>query len=148
MLEANSRCPRQIPDEAFNVFSAGLTPASSSVERTMAGVMRLIAKAFGAKRQDKSSMTNRTVRLTNSNRSPQTRVEQVAAAMLSDKDQIPLSELAEQLAESLYRDELRYGGWAVDVGLLGSSVFVADALQELQAGDGDLWKIVEADEEQ
>jgi hypothetical protein len=65
--------------------------------------------------------------------------------MLSDKDQIPLSELAEQLAESLYRDELRYGGWAVDVGLLGSSVFVADALQELQAGDGDLWKIVETE---
>jgi hypothetical protein len=52
------------------------------------------------------------------------------------------------LAESLYRHELRYGGWAVDVGLLGSSVFVADALQELQAGDGDLWKIVETDEEQ
>jgi hypothetical protein len=114
----------------------------------MAGVMRLIANAFGAKRENKSAMTNRNVRLTNSNRSPQTRVEQVAAAMLSDKDLIPLSELAEQLAESLYRDELRYGGWAIDVGLLGSSVFVADALQELQAGDGDLWKIVETDEKQ
>ena len=114
----------------------------------MAGVMRLIANAFGAKRENKSAMTNRNVRLTNSHRSPQTRVELIAAAMLSDKDLIPLSELAEQLAESLYRDELRYGGWAVDVGLLGSSMFVADALQELRAGDGDLWKIVEADEEQ
>ena len=114
----------------------------------MAGVIRLIANAFGAKRQSKSAMSNRKVRRTNSNRSPQTRVEQVAAAMLSHKDQIPLSELAEQLAESLYRDELRYGGWAVDVGLLGSSVFIADALQELQAGDGDLWKIVKSDEEQ
>jgi hypothetical protein len=113
----------------------------------MAGVMRLIANAFGAKRESKSAMTNRKVRLNNSNRSPQTRVEQIAAAMLSDKDLIPLSELAEQLAESLYRDELRYGGWAVDVGLLGSGMFVADALQELRAGDGDLWKIVEADEE-
>ena len=114
----------------------------------MAGVMRLISKAFGAKREDQSSMTNRKVRLTNANRSPQTRVEQIAAAILSDKDHIPLIELAEQLAERLYRDELRYGGWAVDVGLLGSSAFVADVLQELQAGDGDLWRIVEVDEEQ
>jgi hypothetical protein len=62
-----------------------------------------------------------------------------------DKEQIPLSELAEQLAESLYRDELRHGGWAVDLGLLGSNVFVADALQELQAGDGGLWTIIESD---
>jgi hypothetical protein len=113
----------------------------------MAGVMRLIANAFGAKRESKSAMTNRKVRLTHSNRSPQTRVEQIAAAMLSDRDLIPLSELAEQLAEGLYRDELRYGGWAVDVGLLGASMFVADAVHELRAGDGDLSRIVEADEE-
>jgi hypothetical protein len=88
------------------------------------------------------------VRLGNLNRSPRTQVERIAAALLSNKRQIPLSELAEQLAESLYRDELRHGGWAVDLGLLGSSVFVADALQELQAGDGDLWKIVDSDENQ
>ena len=114
----------------------------------MAGVMRLIASAFGAKQDSISAITNRKVRLANSNRSPQTPVEQIAAAMLSSKDLIPLGELAEQLAESLYREELRYGGWTVDVGLLGSSMFVADAVQELRAGDGDLWKIVEADEEQ
>ena len=113
----------------------------------MAGVMRLIANALGAKPEAKSTMPNRKVRLTSSNRAPQTRVEQIAAAMLSDKDSVCLSELAEQLAETLYRDELRYGGWAIDVGLLGSSMFVADTLQELSAGDGDLWKIVEADKE-
>jgi hypothetical protein len=105
-----------------------------------------MGKAFGPKREGKSSVINSSVRLTHSNRSPQTRVEHIAAAMLSHKDQIPLSELVEQLAETLYRDELRYGGWAVDVGLVGSSVFVADALQELRAGDGDLWKISEEDE--
>jgi hypothetical protein len=114
----------------------------------MAGVMELISKIFRGKRQGGPSMTNRKVRLSNLKRSPRTQVERIAAAMLSHNQQIPLSELAEQLAESLYRDELRHGGWAVDVGLLGSSVFVADILQQLQAGDGDLWKIVDSDEDQ
>jgi hypothetical protein len=56
---------------------------------------------------------------------PQTRFGNLAVS--GDKDQIPLSELAEQLAEDLYRNELRYGGWAIDVGLLGSNLFVDDA---------------------
>jgi hypothetical protein len=93
-------------------------------------------------------MTNRKVRFGNVNRPPRTQAKRIAAAMLTYNQQIPLSEVAEQLAESLYRDELRHGGWAVDIGLLGSSVFVADALQQLQTGDGDLWKIVDSDEDQ
>ena len=114
----------------------------------MAGVMALISTMFLGKRQSESSMTNRQVRLSRLNRSARTPLEGIAAAMLSRNQQIPLGELAEQLAESLYRDELRHGGWAVDVGLLGSSVFVADVLQQLQAGDGDLWKIVDSDDDQ
>ena len=90
--------------------------------------------------QGESSMTNYIARHHVTCFQPE-RVERMAAAMLSDKEQIPLSELAEQLAESLYRDELRHGGWAVDVGLLGPNVFIADALQELQSGGGDLGKI-------
>ena len=90
--------------------------------------------------QGESSMTNYIAR-PHANLFQHEGVERIAAAMLSDKEQIPSSELAEQLAESLYRDELRHGGWAVDVGMLGPNVFIADALQDLQSGDGDLGKI-------
>jgi hypothetical protein len=90
--------------------------------------------------QGESSMTNYIARHHVTCFRPQ-RVEPMAAAMLSDKEQIPLGELAEQLAESLYRDELRHGRWAVDVGLLRPNVFIADVLQELQSGGGDLGKI-------
>jgi hypothetical protein len=114
----------------------------------MTGVMELISTIFLGKRQSESSMTNRNVRLSRFNRSARTPLEGNAAAVLSHNQQIPLGELAEQLAESLYRDELRHGGWAVDIGLLGSRLFVADALQQLQAGDGDLWKIFDSDDDQ
>ena len=93
-------------------------------------------------------MTNRKVGLSRLNSSARTPVDGIAAAMLSRNQQIPLCELAAQLAESLYRDELRHGGWVVDIGLLGSSVSVAVALQQLQTGDGDLWKIADSDEDQ
>ncbi len=103
--------------------------------------MRLIKRFLGAfNPRDESSMINYIARHHVNFFRPE-RVERTAAAMLSDKEQIPLSELAEQLAESLYRDELRHGGWAVDVGLLGPNVFIADALQELRSGGGDPRKI-------
>jgi hypothetical protein len=93
-------------------------------------------------------MTNRKVGLSRLYSSARTPVDGIAAAMLSRNQQIPLCEFAAQLAERLYRDELRHGGWVVDIGLLGSSVSVDVALQQLQTGDGDLWKIVDSDEDQ
>jgi hypothetical protein len=114
----------------------------------MASIMELNSTMFLGKRQSESSMTNRKVRLSRLNRSARTPFAGIAAAMLNHNQQIPLCELADQLAESLYRDELRHGGWVVDVGLLGSSVFVADALQQLQGDDADLWKIVHSDGDQ
>jgi hypothetical protein len=125
-----------------------LKATSGKRRRTMAGVMELISKIFRGKRQGESSMTNRKIRFDNVNRPPRTQAERIAAAMLTDNQQIHLSELAEQLAERLYRDELRHGGWAVDFGLLGPNVFVADALRLLRAGDRDLWKIIASDEDQ
>lgn len=102
---------------------------------------RLIKRFLGVfNRQGESSMTNYSARH-HVNFFRHERIERMSAAMLSDKEQLPLSELAEQLAESLYRDELRHGGWAVEFGVLGPNVFIADAFQELQSGDGDLWKI-------
>lgn len=114
----------------------------------MASIRELLSTMFLGKCQSESSMTNPKLRLSRLNRSARTPLEGIAAAMLSRNQQIPLCELAEQLAESLYRDELRHGGWAVDVGLLGSSVFDAAALQQLQPGAGDLWKIVDSDDDQ
>jgi hypothetical protein len=68
-------------------------------------------------------------------------VDSIAVSSLPEREQMPVSELAEHLAEKLYRDELRHGGWAVDLGLLGPNVFVAEALQALRVCNGDVRKI-------
>ena len=113
----------------------------------MAGLIKRILKdAFMAQPNSDSSITAKTkVCLAVFQRHPQTRVEEIAVAMLVREEQVPLNELAALLAENLYRDELRNGGWVADLGLLGSSVFVADALHEINAGDRGLWNIVRSE---
>lgn len=105
----------------------------------MAGVVKLISQAFGPEPYRESSPTgSRNVRLVDSNCSAETRAGQITLARLSGKEEVPLRELAERLAEKLYRDELRHGGWAVDLGLLGPKVFSGAALHEIEAGNGVL----------
>jgi hypothetical protein len=129
------------------IFATGFTAASvTDGEYTMARLIRILQNACGVQRTGESLITEKAkVYLGTSDHCPQTRVEEIVVSMLSTKQQIPLSELAEQLAEALYRDELRNGGWVADLGLLGSGAFVADALHEINTGDGRLWNVVGSD---
>jgi hypothetical protein len=113
----------------------------------MAGLIKQILKGALATRPNSVSSVSAKpgVSLAPFHRPARTRVEQIAVAVLVREEEVPLSELAALLAEALYRDELRNGGWAADLGLLGSGVFLADALHEIKAGDGCLWNIVRSD---
>jgi hypothetical protein len=54
---------------------------------------------------------------------------------------MPLENLLALAAEVLYCAELRAGAWAVDVGLFGSGLFVAEARRAVETGAGELWQI-------
>ena len=82
-----------------------------------------------------------SVRLRNpAPRPPATDVESFAVDLLA-KEAMTFGELVSRVAALLYRKELRAGAWAVDIGLFGSSLFIADALRGLEAGSGELWEV-------
>ena len=70
-----------------------------------------------------------------------TAAESVVVELLAHAEEIPLETLVARVAEALYREELRAGAWAVDVGLFGRGLFAAEARQVLTSGDGELWEI-------
>ena len=74
-------------------------------------------------------------------RVPATEVEVFVVAMLERETEMPFGELVTQVAECLYRKELRGGGWLLDLGLFGSRLFVADAKRALAGGIGKLWSL-------
>jgi hypothetical protein len=69
----------------------------------------------------------------------------LVVATLKRKGAISLDRLVEQVAFDLYREELRAGGWILDLGVFGSAPFVSDAARELEAGHGILWEIEAAE---
>ena len=79
-------------------------------------------------------------------RPPASPVEQLATSILKARGCLPLDELVEHVAEELYHEESRYS-WPLDLGLLGSKLFVPSVAKEIETGNGSLWKIqeVEAD---
>ena len=86
--------------------------------------------------------TGLKVRLRQStNRRRATAAESVVVEALSHAEEMPLETLVALVAEALYHEELRGGAWVMDLGLLGSGLFVAEARRTLQAGDGELWDI-------
>ncbi len=52
-----------------------------------------------------------------------------------------LRRLVDRVARALYRDELRRGGSAVDIGFIGSALFRSDARRAVQDAIGALWTI-------
>ena len=74
-------------------------------------------------------------------RRPATAAESTVVNLLARGEDLPLETLLALVAEALYREELRAGAWAVDAGLFGSSLFVAEARRAVEAGDGELWQI-------
>jgi hypothetical protein len=75
------------------------------------------------------------------NRRRATAAEIVVVELLSHAEEMPLETVVALVAEDLYHEELRAGAWAVDVGLFGSGLFVAEARRTLKAGEGELWDI-------
>ena len=70
-----------------------------------------------------------------------TPIERLAVSNLRREGVISLQLLVERVATELYREELRKGAWALDIGLFGSKLFVADVMSAIKARNGTLWQI-------
>ena len=80
------------------------------------------------------------VRLDQPSRSPESTVELLATSILKTVGSLPFDRLVECIADEIYRQELRYA-WVLDIGLFGSRLFVPSVAQEIETGNGSLWKI-------
>ncbi|MBI4247552.1 MAG: hypothetical protein HY614_10250 [Candidatus Rokubacteria bacterium] len=74
-------------------------------------------------------------------RLPTSEIERLAAGRLARDSSVAFDVLAAHVAAEIYRRALQRGGWVVDLGLVGSSVFVPDVVRELEAAAGVLWTI-------
>ncbi len=71
--------------------------------------------------------------------------ERLVTAMLRRDGGLPLATVVERIADALYREALRHGAWAADIGVLGPGAFAAEVVRELEARRGVLWTIEPAD---
>jgi hypothetical protein len=74
-------------------------------------------------------------------RSPSHLAERRAVALLRRTGPLPLRILLDRVAHDLYCDELGRGGWAADIGCIGTSVFRVDAARVVEAAAELLWTI-------
>jgi hypothetical protein len=81
------------------------------------------------------------VRLEHCSREPSTPVERLALAILRREGPTPLHVLVKRVASGLFEDELAGGARVLDLGILGSTLFVPDATAGIQAANGVLWQI-------
>ena len=84
------------------------------------------------------------LRLDQPARAAETVVERLATSILRSEQSVPLRRLVERIADELYRQELKYA-WVLDIGVLGSKIFVPGVAKEIEKGNGSLWKISEPD---
>ena len=75
-------------------------------------------------------------------RPPATAIERAILGVLSESGEAPSEILVTRVAAELYREEIRHGAWAVDLGLLGSRLFVPDVVRSLDRYNRVLWEIV------
>jgi hypothetical protein len=74
-------------------------------------------------------------------REPASPAERCAVQTPARNGDFPLRQLVEHVARALYREELRRGGWATEVGFAGSALFRADAERTVEGAAGSLWTI-------
>ena len=74
-------------------------------------------------------------------RSPVTTEERRLVARLSKDGPQPYQRLVAALARDMYRDEVRRGGWATEVGVVGTAPFQPDAERAIRDAAGALWTI-------
>ena len=82
------------------------------------------------------------MRLLDSPARPAMRIERASLAVLSESGEASFDALVARVADELYREEIRHGAWAVDLGLLGSKLFFPDVVRSLDRYNGVLWEIV------
>ncbi len=70
-----------------------------------------------------------------------TPVERLAVAALGREGALAYTTLVERVADRLYREELRMGLWAADIGLWGKGLFLTEIAREIDAAAGLLWRI-------
>jgi hypothetical protein len=70
-----------------------------------------------------------------------TPIEKLTLSNLKREGVIPFRLLVERVATELYQAELRKGAWILDIGLLGSKLFVPAIIDEIEARNGTLWQI-------
>ena len=74
-------------------------------------------------------------------RSPATLAERRAVDWLAREGPLPLGRLLDRVAREVYHDELRRGGWAADVGVVGLAAFRAEAERAVRDAAGALWVV-------
>jgi hypothetical protein len=74
-------------------------------------------------------------------RPARTETERFVLQLLDARNAIAYNELLSRLSSFLYKQELKIGGWALDIGVFGASLFVSEACRELELGKQILWDI-------
>lgn len=74
-------------------------------------------------------------------RPPSTLIERFATDILEREGGMSFKDLIKKVAREVYFDELRRGAALVDIGLFGLELFIPDVAREIEARDGELWKI-------
>ncbi|HXG53617.1 MAG TPA: hypothetical protein VNN77_19625 [candidate division Zixibacteria bacterium] len=94
-----------------------------------------------ARGQRTGNVTGDVYALAPSARLPVTDSEEFLAALLAKEKRLPYEKVLLSLADSLYRRELRAGGWAADVGVFGRRLFLAEARRVVERAKGELWEV-------
>ena len=77
----------------------------------------------------------------NVSRPARTETEKFVLQLLEESGPIGYDDLVSRLSSFLYKQEVKIGGWALDIGVFGASLFVSEARRELELGKGILWEI-------
>jgi hypothetical protein len=70
-----------------------------------------------------------------------TETEKFVLQLLEESGPIGYNDLVSRLSSFLYKQEVKIGGWALDIGVFGASLFVSEARRELELGKRILWEI-------
>lgn len=73
--------------------------------------------------------------------------EKFVLQLLADSGAVGYDDVVARLSAFLYKQEVKIGGWALDIGVFGASLFVSEARRELESGKGIFWEIDSARED-
>jgi len=62
-----------------------------------------------------------------------TDIERLVCWLLETEEPCIVSEMVQRIANEMYYDELKHGGWVADIGIFGPSLFRRDALAVVDA---------------